>query len=386
MRRLNVLFITSWYPSREQPLRGIFVREHAKAVALYADVVVLHCPEPDPNPGLGWQCERETDLALTQGITTYRSRYRISPLPKTSYLVYLWAALRAFRHIVASGFRPDVIHAHIYEAGVPASLIGKLCGIPVVVTEHYSAFLRKSLTRGELRKASFAFRSARWVLPVSAALQRGIEGHGIAARFQVVPNVVDVALFAPLARQRETHDPRRLLFVGTLVPIKGVSYLLQALVQLRQEHPDTSWEMDIVGNGPQREAYERQAAELGLAGSVTFHDAKAKSEIAAFMGRADLLVLPSLAETFSVVVAEALTAGLPVLATACGGPQEIITADAGLLVPPRDADALCAGLSRMLENLHEYSGQCISQHAVDRFSPQVVGRALHAIYVSSERR
>ena len=420
MRPLNVLFMTSWYPTRAQPVRGIFVREHAKAVRLYDRVVVLHLPGPETSPpypplpvgegdakapppfqggGRGegrtpthqedrraaaplWWLEREADETLAEGIPTYRACYRVSPVPKTSYFVYLWNALRGFRRIVRDGFRPDVIHAHVYEAGVPAVLIGKLYGIPVVVAEHFSAFTRRALPSGELRKARFAFRWARWVLPVSATLQRSIEEYGIRARFQVVPNPVDDALFAGGARSHSPHDPIRLLYVGALVAPKGVPYLLEALARLDQEQPGSRCQLDVVGDGPEREAYARRAAELGLSDRVTFHGARSKAEVAAFMHQADLFVLPSLVETFSVATAEALTAGLPVLATACGGPEEFVTPEVGRLVPPGDAGALYRGLREMLAVLPSYAPAFISAYAVERFSPQRVGAVLHAIYGS----
>jgi glycosyltransferase involved in cell wall biosynthesis len=100
------------------------------------------------------------------------------------------------------------------------------------------------------------------------------------------------------------------------------------------------------------------------------------------MRRADLFVLPSLAETFSVPAAEALACGIPVLSTRCGGPEEFIVESVGSLVRSGDADALFRGLDEMLNNVHLYSRQWISQYARERFSPEVVGAKMHAIYKS----
>jgi glycosyltransferase involved in cell wall biosynthesis len=100
------------------------------------------------------------------------------------------------------------------------------------------------------------------------------------------------------------------------------------------------------------------------------------------MRRADLFVLSSLAETFSVPAAEAMACGTPVLSTRCGGPDEFIVEDVGVLVPSQDADALFRGLDQMLENLHLYSRSRIALYASERFSPEVVGKQLHAVYES----
>lgn len=383
MERLKILFITASYPTKEQPVAGVFVREHAKAVQIYDHVVVLHCAGPDLKLKRLWQMEKETDETLTEGIATYRVRYRRLRTPRPSLFASPWSVFQAYRGLVAQGFCPDIIHANFHEAGMPAVLIAKLKRIPVVITEHSSSFPRRLLPPFDLVKAWLAFRWATLVLPVSHALQEGIERYGIRARFCVVPNVVDTALFSPPPHPRQEHHPKRILFVGVLVPVKGVAYLLQATARLR--HRD-DWHLDIVGNGPGREQYQRMALDSGLRDRITFHGFRPKREVAEFMRQADLLVLPSLFETFAAVAAEALATGIPVLATSCGGPEEFVTDDVGLLVPPGNADALCAGLDYMLGHLHLYHRIQISQYAINRFSPEVVGATLHGVYHSLRPR
>lgn len=380
MERLKVLFMTNWYPTREEPVKAVWVREHAKAVRLYDDVLVLHCVGSDLNLKRLWRTEQETNERLREGIPTYRVWYRPSPIPKTSYFIYLWSIFRTFQHIVDEGFRPDIIHVHIYDAGGPAVLIGKLNRIPVVVTEHFSSFPRRLLSSLDVVKAWLAFRWAKRVLPVSSALQKAIEHYGIHAHFQVIPNVADTTLFFPPSHLREDMNPKRILFVGQLAPVKGVPYLLQALSRLGQKRDD--WHLDIVGDGDARMEYERLAVDLKLGDKVAFHGLKTKQEVADFMRRADLFVLPSLCETFSAPAIEALATGTPLLATRCGGPEEFVIKDVGLLVPPGDADTLCNGLDYMLDNLHLYSCKRISQYAIERFSPELVGAKLHAVYQS----
>jgi hypothetical protein len=157
-RRLNVLFITNWYPSREQPLKAIWAREHAKAVRLHDDVTVLHCVGPEAKLSKLWRIEPERDEVLREGVPTYRVRYRRSPIPGAKYLIYLWSIFQAFKHIVPEGFRPDVIHVQVYDAGAPAIFIAKLHRIPVVVAEHFSIFPRRLLGPLDFAKAWLAFR------------------------------------------------------------------------------------------------------------------------------------------------------------------------------------------------------------------------------------
>jgi glycosyltransferase involved in cell wall biosynthesis len=100
------------------------------------------------------------------------------------------------------------------------------------------------------------------------------------------------------------------------------------------------------------------------------------------MRQADLFVLSSLCETFSAPAVEALASGTPVLATRCGGPEEFVIKDVGLLVSPGDPESLCEGLDYMLDNLDLYSRRRISEYAIERFSAEHVGAQLHRVYES----
>jgi glycosyltransferase involved in cell wall biosynthesis len=381
VKRLKVLFVTNWYPTQKEPAKAVWVREQAKAVRLFDDVVVLHCAGSDITLNRLWRIENETDENLREGIPTWRVWYRPSPIPQASYLAYLWSVLRSCRYVVRQGFRPDLVHVHIYDAGAPAVAFGKLNRIPVAVSEHFSSFPRRTLSRLDLCKAWLAFRWADVVIPASHRLQKAIEQYGFHTRFEVIPNVADTTLFFPAPGPRNGNaQDKRILFVGQLEPVRGLPFLLRALSQLRRKRED--WRLDIVGDGDWRTTYERMAEELKLGDAVAFHGLKTRHEVAELMRQADLLVVPSLAETFCVPAAEALASGIPVLSTRCGGPEEFLVDNAGELVSAGDADALFKGLDCMLDNLNRYSRQWICQYAREHFSPQCVGAKLHAVYQS----
>jgi len=378
MERLKVLFITAWYPTEEQPVAGMFVREHAKAVRLYDDVVILHCAGLNPNLKGLWQLEQETDESLTEGIPTYRVWYRRSPVPKTSYLVYLRSVLQSFRRIAAQGFRPDIIHAHVYKAGLPAVLTGKLYRLPTVITEHYTVFPMRTLSKTEVTKARLAFTFADRVCTVSQFLSDAIQSYGIKAEFKVVPNVINTQLFY-LKEKRPNSPLKNIAYISMLSQHrKGLDYLLRALGLLREKRSD--FHLHVIGEGPLREYYENLVRVLGLEDFVTFYGRLPTEQSAALLRKSHLFVLPSLFENFSVATAEAMATGTPVLATRCGGPEEFVTDDVGLLVPPGDAEALYEGLDYMLDHLERFSPDQISRYVTERFSPERVGAQLHTIY------
>ena len=361
------------------------MREHAKAVRDQGHhVVVLHLAGPRAERGGGlWTMEEELDPSLSEGIETHHVFLRRSRLRGASYGLYLGSAIRGYRRLRGRGFRPDVIHAHVYTAGVPAAMIGARSGIPVVLTEQFSGFPRRTLSRVDVRKARYAYSRASRALPVSRHLLEAIRSYGIDVPFEVVPNVVDTSLFFPADVEQEgTTAERRLLFVGNLEPSesKGFPTLLRALALLNDRRRE--WRLDVFGDGPERGSYETSAGALGLAEQLIFHGSRPKTEIAETMRASDLFVLPSRFDNLPCAVVEALASGLPVVSTTVGGIPELVDERSGRLVPPDDPAGLADTIDKTLAELDSFDRRAIAVAAADRYSLGVVGRQLTEIYES----
>lgn len=344
-------------------------------------MVVLHLAGRHPQASRGlWAMEEELDPALTEGIEAYHVFSGGPRLRRVSYVAYLWSAIGAYRRVRANGFRPDIVHAHVYSAGVPAAIFATRSGISFVLTEHSSGVAQRSLNRLEARKAHYAYTRAARVLPVSRFLEDSIRNYASAAAFEIVPNVVDNSVFFPRRTRRSEAEPRRLLFVGNLEPLqlKGFPTLLRALALLRQRGRD--WKLDVIGDGLDRRRSERLAVDLGLRDRVTFHGSCSKLVIAEMMREADLLVQPSRMETFGAVVAEALVSGLPVVSTTVGGIPELVDECSGRLVPPDDSVGLADAIDDMLKNVGTFDRRGIAARASGRYSLDVVGARLTGIY------
>lgn len=375
-KRLRVLFLPAWYPSEVSPLSGVFIREHAKAASLYNDVVVMHAYH-----SLDCRIKGLYDVsdALEDGIRTIRIRYRCPSARDYSSIsraLRLYSTFSYFRRFVRQGWRPDIIHAHVYSAAVTAVILGGVYGIPVVVTEHWTNFITRELTWERRLAARFALNRARAVLPVSDVLQRNLEGYGIRNNFHIIPNVVNTELFRPSSLERRGDRKKRLLLVAIFSQRKGIPYLLEALNLVRRERDD--FVLDIVGDGPQRSEYEQMAAKLGLQENVVFHGRQ--PEVYSFMKNCDFFVMPSLYENFGVVYIEAMACGKPVIASDIPGPSGFINKDVGILVPPKDVTALAGAMDFMLDHYTDYSPERIRSYVEDRFSYQVVGKRLDEIY------
>ena len=380
---LRVLFVTAWYPNPDRPVEGVFIREHAKVVGRRDDVVVLHLAGVRSG-GPWWDLQEERDPRWTEGVRTYRLWCRRSPIPHTTNLISLWSVWRAGRLLRDVGFVPDVVHAHVYHAAIAAWMLARLWGRPLVITEHSSAFARNSLTRRAALAAKLAFGAARYVLPVSRALQSALEARGVRARFRTVPNVVDPTVFHEGSRS-EPNAPQRILFVGIFdaAHVKGIPTLLRALTELRKRRD--GWQLRLVGDGPARSEYERLACELRLEGFVHFLGLKAKAEVADEMRKADVLVLPSRWENLPCVLLEAQASGLPVVASAVGGVPEIVLEGTGALVPPGNVEALGNAIEAVLSGRKTIDREAIRRSS-ERFRPDVVAAQLHSIYESAVGR
>jgi len=259
----------------------------------------------------------------------------------------------------------------------------KILGIPVVISEHFSGFARGVLSRRQIYEVRLIFRMADTVLPVSQALQKTLQEHKVKAAFQVVPNVINTDLFYYLPSQSPSNNTVRLLAVSSLVAHKGLTYLFQGLKRVSWKN--RVWHLDVVGDGPEAEQHFQMVKELDLSCNVTFHGQMLKHEVAQMMRTADIFVLPSLFETFSVVTAEALASGLPVLVTRCGGPEGFVTARAGVVVAPGDAGAIADALTKMVERLPSYDRAAIARGAKERFGSESVGALLYGLYTKLEK-
>lgn len=373
MKKLKILFISRSYPNQNNPLKGVFVREQAKAVSLYGDVTVLTDQGVvSPSKKLFKVLEEKEGE-----VSVMRLKYRKLPVPKISYLIYFIGVFYAFTKILRNGFYPDIIHAHFYEAGVLAVLIGKLYKIPTVITEHYSGFSLKTVRRLGKQKARFALNKADLIITVSKALKNSIQSYGIKNHFTVVPNVVKTDLFC-LKTKKEKNNCKKILLVALLNPIKGIPYLLKSLSNLAKERTDFS--LDIIGDGPKREEYEKLAFTLGINKKVKFHGIKTKEEVAQFMQNADFFVLPSIWESLPCVLIESMASGLPIVATNVGGIPEVINKKTGILVPPSNVKALSEAIDYMLDHYKEYSNREIALYAKKRFSYEMIAKTLFNIY------
>ncbi len=352
-------------------MHGIFVQDQVRAAALGNDVVVIADDGPRPvRPGVPLLQD-----SLEHGIRTIRVGYRAdSRQPAT--IAYVRGVLAALSRLRREGWRPDIVHAHIYYVGLVAELAKLRYRVPVAVSEHSSHFLLGSLNAADRLRAWLAFSLADVVCPVSRVLERAIQGLHVRTRFEVVPNPVDLSTFRPTPLP--TSSPPQVLVVAGLDTVKGIPNLLRATASLAAH--GRNFRVNVVGDGPARAGYERLAKDYGLAERVVFHGYQPRQAIAGFLRDAHFLVVPSRAETFGVMMLEALAAGRPVVATDVGVASEVLTEASGIVVPPEDPDALARAIDRMLGGCARYSPTSLAAPIAANFSYEAVARRWDRVY------
>jgi glycosyltransferase involved in cell wall biosynthesis len=232
----------------------------------------------------------------------------------------------------------------------------------------------------------WAIDNADHVVAVSNSLRSiVVDDHGAdPEKVSVIPNGVDVRRFAPIpqeeARSRLGLDSEgpMILYVGAIARTKGIEYLLRAISLLDSDLD--SVRLVLVGDGEYEHAARALADELSIAPSVEFAGKKPHGEMPLWMNACDLLTLPSLGEGFGLVLIEAMACGKPVVATACGGPEDIVTPQTGMLIPPGDEHALASAMQDTLSAVVRFQPQVVRQHVLDHFAHDVVTPRILMLY------
>jgi glycosyltransferase involved in cell wall biosynthesis len=327
------------------------------------------------------------------GITVHYPRLLTGPR-LSLYNLEAKAYYLSVRRLVArlrGEFPFDLIHAYFsYPDGVVAARLARLFGVPVVVTEQVPWRPWMDDFPQVRRQALSADPDITSYVAVSRSVRDQIaQLTGSSERIRIVPNGVDGSAFS-FGEPDELRDPNQILFVGFINHNKGVDKLLEAMAKLLRRRPDAH--LVLVGGSFYRSARRQEqklhnlAKELGLGDRVRFLGVLPPHEVAGYMRRSALLVLPSRAESFGAVLVEALACGTPVVATRCGGPEDIVSDEVGVLVPVGDSSALAEGLEQILREPQRYRPAQLRAYALERFSWERVAEDTVSIYHEAVNR
>ncbi|SCI75168.1 Glycogen synthase [uncultured Clostridium sp.] len=372
---MRILIVARGFPTPETPLSAMFERDQAKALAACGHeviVAVMDLRSARRKRKLGFYHTQK------QGLKVYYAALPIGPIPHLMDWVGKWAFARLYKNVCEQVGQPDIVHAHFWWIAGWVAANKERIHCPFVITEHASEINQETIAPALYKRMMRTYPKADACLAVSGALAKRMrKNFGVAVT--CVPNIVDTALF----KRREKKDVvgREFTFVacGYLVVGKGFDLLLQAFANCLKSR--LAIRLVIMGDGPEKQHLKTMAAQLGCADRVEFYGAYCRQEAADMFESADAFVLASKSETFGVVYIEAMAAGLPVIATACGGPEDFVTEQVGILVPVGNVKALTEAMEQMVMQSSSYDRAEIARYAAKNFAPATIAEQLTSIYM-----
>ncbi len=387
--------------------QGVYVRQLSAALTRLGHRVTVFSGQPYPHldpdvpfvavPSL--DLYRADDPFRTPALREFRDWIDVlefGSLCTAAFPEPLTFSLRA-RRILATRARDfDVVHDN---QCLGWGLLGlRRAGLPVVASVHHAVVIDRDLELARERRLVRRLTLRRWyhfhrmqdqvarrverVITVSEHSRRDIvEKMGVApARTRVIPIAVDETVFAP--QPQTARIPGRIFAVASAdTSLKGVVPLLHAVAALRERR---DVELVVLGEARPNGAVAMAMTRLGLSGTVRFVRGIGELEVARHYAEAQVAVVPSLYEGFSIPALQAMASGVPLVATTAGALPEVVGRDGetGLLVPPGDAPALARAIGSLLEDagLRARLSEAALLRSRSRFSWEATARATADVY------
>jgi len=379
---MYILIIARGYPTEKYKMNGIFEFDQAKALVQAGHKVIYAAVDVRSIR----RCRKWGFESFEKyGVQIEAINIPGGRIPKTILRQIQMQGLKnLYKRIETKYGKPDIIHAHFLGYGNISTKILAKQNIPIVLTEHLSGMNNKALEPRLITLGNETYPKVDKLITVSRALANNIE-EKFGVKAAVIPNMIDTESFNYINRKNENDD---YVFVSTggLIPRKNMDMLVDSFNIAFKDKKKVK--LYIFGKGAERSKLEQMIAEYKLTEQIFLMGLRDRKEIAKRMHESDCFVLASKLETFGVAYIEALAAGLPVIATNCGGPEEFVHKDNGILIEVDDTQGLTDAMLKMYSESNKFDREKISKETVDKFSPEIIAKRLTEIYrnVLKDRR
>ena len=367
---MHILIIPSWYSGNLDDVNGSFFREQAIALRKSDYKVGVIAPI--------FRSMRDVKGLFTKGCgTKYQNdagvdtyRYHTINIPKLrGFERFRWTniGLSLYKKYVKNHGVPDLVHVHsMINGGFLAYEIKKKFNVPYVITEHSTAFAR-GLVRQKLdKKIKEICQQASSLTCVSTPFKKLLENR-YGFKFSVLFNIVDKLFFEhPISIRDE--NTFTFINVAFMDEKKNQALLIETFAK---QFKNTNKKLVLIGNGALENTLKELTVKLEINKQVFFLGRLSREEVCAEMLKADCFVLTSNYETFGVVLIEALASGLPLIATKCGGPEDIVNSSNGILIDVNNQMQLESAMIQMVNNYKLYDKEKLRTEAQDRFGEKV---------------
>ena len=379
---INVLWLVSWYPHENNISLGDFIQRQAVAASRYCKVTVVGF---FPKNGISvTQTEKKVlNEHLEEIIIFYPDKGTgwVKKIYRTYYI--LSAALHVYKQTVKT-LKTQLIHLHILH---PISLIGLLYAvflrIPLVISEHASVYFRdyKSSVNWLRRYIErLVIKKSDVIIVVSKPLQKAMESFGLSGNYHIVPNVIDSMFFNHPEKIKNKNILFNWIHTSTLAEgIKDIEGILAAVKIMTLTRKDF-FVTFLGGTKSLTEKYTIMASGLGITDFVVFHPEKNQKEMVLILQKADAYVNFSKMETFGLSVIEALSAGLPCIATRTGIFDQWIKKHTGILVESGNIPELVDAMITLMDNYESFDLTTIRSQMKIYYAADRVGEKIVALY------
>lgn len=347
---MKLLIITNLFPNNKEPTRGIFNKQQFLELAKLCELKVI-APLP-------WHYRRDIPKEeIMENIEIYHPRYLMIPkLGRSLYGLFFYLSLGKFVKKIQNDFNFDLILATwAYPDGFGSYLIARALNKPIVIKVHGSDININTKHWLRRKMVSYALKNSNGVFSVSNALKERMVDIGVPKdKISVITNGVDTDLFKPM-NQKECREKLNLLvnkkiilFVGNLVPVKGVDYLISAFSKVVATGL-TDLRLVIIGEGPLKEKLLQETKTKNIHAIIDFVGKKPHAEIPYWMNAADLFCLPSHSEGCPNVLLEAIACQRPIVASNIRGISDLVSSSQNkVLFKPGNSDELGRGILNIL--------------------------------------
>ena len=377
---MHIVVISRTYPNKIYQSSGNFVLNQVEALAKHDIKIgivgvynislkeVIKKPRNIKNYGYYKQIEGN--------VVNYSHLYPV--LPKLHYLNHqikfrIWKKL--LKKYIDENGKPDLIHLHTFEPGAIAIWAKEKYGIPFIVTEHTTSFYTGIALNWHKKLAQIVYSKSSFNIAVSDASAEDLKNR-FNQEFNYFPNFVDTSRF--MLRSKLNKGYHQFINIGFLDSKKNQRLLVHAFNTAFNNN--SSFRLSIIGNGKE---YEHLKKEIKLLGNTNIQllGYLQQDEVVDNLQSSDYFVLSSNYETFGVVLIEAMSCGLPVASTMCGGPESIIINDKlGFLCEKDNVSALSETLVKLTQS--DFDSKYIRDYAIQNFSGETLSRKLIDIYKS----
>ncbi len=373
MSKLTILHIPTWYPNQDDVQLGVFIENQVELLIEDCHNIVFYLQSRKESKKI--ESSVSTHNKVTKIHITYPSGKNIFSKTRN----FLNSVTTGLSKLIELNQKIDLVHCHV--AGKNLWIAQKYFKeTPCLLSEHWSGFLNGNFENQPSWKQKTMIKrmnNCDKIIAVSSHLKLALTNKNITTDIEIVGNLIQKTL----PKLKLNKELTKILIVSDLVEnIKNISGAIHAIKKVVNELPDLT--LTIIGDGPDKEKIIALINEFALSKKVFLKGRLSQEDVLASYANYDALIVNSFTETFSMVTLEALSSGIPVVATKCKGPEQFITEENGLLIPVDNSEALVEAIISLQQNYANYQPEKLRASVQHFISPDEIKKSILTNYLN----